>query len=591
MKTILRLFYLIILILLASCQIQTDKTISFRKLTGQWAKYEFSEPFDSLPDLSHIVLSFPKQDNENKTTTIWFHLGAFSGKDKLYSIAILVPSLDFLSPCNQEVKVLRYILFPANSEPIEYTSAQSGEAVIPRFDFFKNLLPHTLTLHDPDIPFFKNGWYLGKQITLSETGKNAPALNLDSLKTLILDEDVLIGNSRSIKDDGSGRIHQPGATWKGPDIDYTYVQLKEEDYKIMIEAGMNIFRIPYDHLQWVINEPVYFLVRSGFEKMPEILYRSNFFGAVMYMDEPAIRAMAFEGLTREFVSPGRAANLVVELTRGRYHGDGGYGQRNLHKLLTNSGYDFCDLEILQPDYPVWETVPSSIWYECEAGISGWCFEGRFDPEWFSALIKSELGIDFPDDAESCIKYHYAFFTGASRNFNAQWGVAIYGQMIPEAAEITFPMAYEMGAKYFWFWTSDHAHHVPFSEQLALTRKFKEYIRNNPRKKSPEELVSNAKVAIALPWGYLCDHYQWKHYTGINPDFNTGRMWFSINMEMTDRNREGIKYRDVLVTAVSKAAQLIEKNESFDFIFLKRGEKNSDYEKIYRVLETGEIVIE
>ncbi|MCK4345019.1 MAG: hypothetical protein KAX05_07005, partial [Bacteroidales bacterium] len=93
------------------------------------------------------------------------------------------------------------------------------------------------------------------------------------------------------------------------------------------------------------------------------------------------------------------------------------------------------------------------------------------------------------------------------------------------------------------------------------------------------------------WGYLCDHYQWKHYTGIDPDFNTGRMWFSINMEMTDRNREGIKYRDVLVTAVSKAAQLIEKNESFDFIFLKRGEKNSDYEKIYRVLETGEIVIE
>ena len=133
--------------------------------------------------------------------------------------------------------------------------------------------------------------------------------------------------------------------------------------------------------------------------------------------------------------------------------------------------------------------------------------------------------------------------------------------------------------------------MPFSEQLELTRKFVEYFRNNPRKKSSKELVSNAKVAIALPWEYLCDHYQWKHYTGIDPDFNTGRMWFSKNMEMTGRNREGIKYRDVLATAVSKAAQLIEKNEPFDFIFLRKGERNENYETIYRVLETGEIVIE
>jgi hypothetical protein len=591
MKIILKLFYLIILILVPSCQISTDKTISFRKLTGQWAEYEFQEKFDSLPDLSHIVISFPKQNQINKVDVIWFRLEAFSDKDKLYSLAMLVPSLDFLYPCGQDVKVFRYILFPADSEPVEYITAQSGEAVVPKFNFFKNLLPHALKFHDPGMPFFKNGSYLGKPISLSRKGKDESYMNLDSLKLLSLDQDILIGNSRSFRDDQSGRIHQPGASWEGPAIDYTYVPLTKRDYKKMIEAGMNIFRVPYNHLQWIINEPVYFLVRSGFNKIPEILYRSNFFGSVMYMDEPAIRVMAFEELTEDFVSPQKAADLVIELTRGRYQGNGGYGQRNLHKLLTDAGYDFGDLKILQPDFPVWETVPSSIWYECEAGISGWCFEGRFDPEWFSGLVKSELGIDFPNNAESCIKYHYAFFTGAARNFNMQWGAAIYGQMMPEAAKITFPMAYERGAKYFWFWTSDHAHHVPFSEQLELTRKFKEYISNNPRKKSPEESVLKAKVAIALPWGYLCDHYQLKHYLSIDPDFNTGRMWFSKNMEMTDRNSEGIRYRDILATIVKQAVELMESNQSFDFIFLRKGEKNDNYETIYRVLETGEIIIE
>lgn len=166
-------------------------------------------------------------------------------------------------------------------------------------------------------------------------------------------EERLFGTSRSFRDDGSGRIYGPRSDWSGLEEDYTYVPLTQEDYHKMIDAGMNIFRVPLDHLPWVIEKPVFFLIRSSFEKMPELL---------------------------------------------------------------------------QPDYPVWETVPSAVWYEMEAGIAGWLIKGRYIPEWFSGLIKNELGVDFPDDIKSCIHFHHAFYTGAARHFKAKWGTTIYGQM-------------------------------------------------------------------------------------------------------------------------------------------------------------------
>jgi len=243
------------------------------------------------------------------------------------------------------------------------------------------------------------------------------------------------------------------------DEDYTYVELTQDDYREMMAAGFNTFRVPLDHLSWVIDEPVWFLVRQGFDTRPDILYRSNFFGAVMYMDEPAIRAMGFDRMFRNFTSPTKAAAVVLELTRGRYHGDGGYGNRHLQRLLTNAGYRFGDLEIVQPDYPVWETVPSAAWYEMEAGIRGWCMEARYVPEWFAGLMQGELGVDFPADAESVIQFHNALFTGASRRFGAQWGVAIYGQTHPDpASRMWWSTAMET--------TDDNGHGATYGQVMA-----------------------------------------------------------------------------------------------------------------------------
>jgi hypothetical protein len=127
----------------------------------------------------------------------------------------------------------------------------------------------------------------------------------------------------------------------------------------------------------------------------------------------------------------------------------------LNTLLKQKGYDFGNLEIVQDNFPVWETAASGAWYEFKAGLPGYVFEGRYQPKTFSRRIKETFDVDFPDTADACIAFHFAWYRGAARHFKGSWGVAIYGQMDLDVAPLIFPLQYEQGAEYLWFWTSDH----------------------------------------------------------------------------------------------------------------------------------------
>ena len=557
---------------------------------GRWARYEFSEG-SPIPGITHLVLSLPGRETAADETAFWWRLEAFSGDRRRFSIDLLAGGLDFLHPGAPPVRVHRYLLTDEDGAIFEYVDAASGEALLPKVGFFTHLTPRASSVEDPGLPLFERGSWLGKPVHRTDSGQGASRAEVSGSQRLALDSQVLVGTSRSFRDDGSGRLYGPSPEWSRDGPDYEYVELDGDDYAAMIEAGFNIFRVPDDHLQWVRDEPVWFLVRGGFGARPDLLFRPNFFGAVMYMDEPAIRAMAFDGMFRHFRDPARAAEVVVELTRGRYYGDGSYGRGHLQRLLARDGWDMGAMEIPQPDYPVWETVASACWYEMEAGVAGWCMEGRYQPAWFAGLMRDELGVDFPDDAEATIRFHQAFFTGAARRFGARWGVAIYGQMDPRAAGLLFPIAYEQGAAYFWLWTSDHAHHVPFEEQLRHARALRRHVAALPRR-DPGDRVAEARVAIALPWGYLLDHYQLKRYTYHGEAFPRGRMWWSREMEMTDENGEGATYGQVLAAAATLAADLLRSGTAFDFIFLRRGEAApAGYSEVRRVLESGGVLVE
>lgn len=552
---------------------------------GRWARYEFPEG-PPIPGLSHLVLAVPAAAPDG---LVWWRLEAFSGDRRRFAVDLQADGLDFLYLGGPAVPVGRYLLTAADGAPVEYVDAATGAALLPKLGVFTHLLPHAAAVADPEMPFFGHGTWLGKAILRTGNGTGAAPVDAGGARRLALDGQVLVGTSRDFRDDGSGPIGRAAdGEGEGDGSEYRYLPLSEDDYRAMIDAGFNIFRVPVEHLDRVVDEPVWFLVRDGFDERPDLLFRPNFFGAVMYMDEPAVRAMAFDGLFRELADPRQAAEFVVELTRGRYHGDGGYGRGNLQRLLEADGWDLGGRQLLQPDYPVWETVASAAWYELEAGAAGWCMEARYQPAWFAGLMASELGVDFPADAESTVRFHQALFTGAARRFSARWGVAVYGQMEPEPAALVFPIAYDAGATYFWMWTSDHGHHVPFAAQLAYARALRQHAAAHPRPSAQ----APARVAVALPWGYLLDHYQLKHYTGYGEEFAAGRLWWSRRMELTDGNGHGATYGQVLAAAATEASALLRSGTPFDLLFLRPGEAApAGYDEVRRVSEAGQVTVE
>lgn len=532
---------------------------------GQWARYVVAENQNAGPGIDQIVLSTPAIEQSADGNGVWFQFAAHAKGKRLFAIAMLASSLDCLRTEGAEVTVHRYILFPAGQEPLEYASKRTGKALLPSFDFLKKLLPKALG-ESPDA-LFSEGRYLGHRIHRVETGEDAQLLPVSQARRLVLDTDVVIGTSRNFKDEEGIRSES----------EYHYTPLTAADYRTLIQnVGMNRFPVARDQLSYVIDKPVFFLLAERLDDLPDILYRSNFLGTLQFMDEPITIAVQ-QRTYAEAKTPWQAAERMVEQIRRELASD----VRGLAQNLQKAGWDLGDAEILQGEFPVWEACPSAAWYEFEAGLPGYVYEGRHRPRQTSKFMKDVLDVEFPESVEACIKLDYTFFRGAARHFGRNWGTAIYGQAAPEAAGRMFPLAYDEGATYFWFWTSDHNHHVLFPEQKQLTRKFMEYVAAHPRADAPEELTARAKTAIALPWGYLCGENELMH----------GALWGSPNMKLDMDNGHGTTYQAVLKAAMQEARRLLLQDIRFDFLFLRENQQVQGYEEVYRVLENGKVIVE
>lgn len=544
---------------------------------GTWARYEAVEPPPGIPRATEGMLWVRPGEGTDAGSRIGWSARADTAA--LFGFEVVVEDAALLSPLRSGAAVRRYVLHPASGPPLEYVD-RDGRALLPRFSFDPLLVPKVRgALPRPEALPDSLTW-LGRAFRLAESGAGAPpwgfpATEDSTPRRVVLDPEVLVGTSRPFRDDGSGRTR---------DGDYTYVELTKADYRTMIDAGMNVFRVPARHLPWVIDEPVYFLTYEDLASRPEILFRSNYLGAVMYMDEPAHRVLR-RGLAGDSRSPAESAELLVEVTRGRYEGDSGYGRRFLGRMLRRAGFRWGDVPFPGGDFPVWEVVTGAVWYELEAGPPGIVLEGRFRPRDDARLVRRALDVDFPEDARSGVLAHAAFLRGAARHFDAKWGIAIYGQMEDDAADLTFPLAYRRGATYFWMWTSDAEHHVPWTRQLALARDFRDFLAREraDRGDAPREPI-RAATALVLPWGYLMDEY------ALQP-FARGEdaaMWRSRALALDKRNDAGAEYGDVLAAGYREAARLLEAGEEYDVLYLRADERADGYDAVIRVRESGEV---
>lgn len=466
------------------------------------------------------------------------------------------------------LQFVRYLLqVPDLGETLEYRDRHSGRALLPGWkDFDRWFVPRRAASSREQAGRPETCELLGHVLTLVHVQRGESWPEWGGVKVLDLDRERLVGTGRNAKDSEGRRLPQ-----RPERQDYHYVPFAAADYRTMIEAGMNLFTISPAQEPWVRTEPVFYL--RGADKKPALryptdLYRANYLGPVMFMDEPSIIMVGDKLIHNTLRYFSDAAALIEKRTRATYLSAGGYGAFHLEKSLLGQGVNLGDLRLMQWDYPSWETLHETTFYQMKGGGNGLVHEGRYQLRPFDQAVERFTGRKRAHTAREVLQYHYAFLRGGTRPFGKFWGTAIYGQCDTNLAPTALTLAYDLGARYLWFWTSDHDHHVPWVEQVALARLLQQHAQQHPR----PSLFSpwpKQDTALVIPNGYF---------------LSLDNLWWVRVMDKEGKNEAAQKYQRLMRRALEEMQRCFDQGETFD-VTVDEGLPLDTYRRVVRIGET------
>ena len=525
---------------------------------GDWAKYGLIPARrDAKVSVESITLIIGSTEQGMR----WWQMDAVKPGGSTYSIRLLSERVPMVGRKNDIGRVSRYLFKDGDRPFIEYKDKSTGKALLPEFDFRAHLVPCSTLSAQFDGVFATSGQYIGHPIQLLESGSGKTFPSGVEAKMLILDTTLIIGTGRIFRDTNDGRLPYPE--------EYTYRNFTAGEYDEMEAAGINFFLADNDEREgWVRERTVFYDKPPTAADFPNIFYRSNYSGCVMFIDEPAV-------LT-DYSSCKRmsdASNLLRFRVADQYANCESYGSRVITNRLKHVGVCLGVWDLTDKSIPSWEAFFTSVYYQMEAGACGLVHEGRYQLADYNKDLSTLFGTQTEVNAEEMFLLNYAFMRGAARCFKGNWGTSIYGQADPKLSPLAMSMAYDMGAKYLWFWTSDHDHHMPYREQLNLTRKLRAHEKAHPRPPMAK-LRNKAKVAVAFPEGYVY-FAPWLPWN--NPKFSLDKL-----------NDVGVPHRDVIAAAMREGIRLAKQGISFDFAIDGEPVKKAGYKQIIRIGLDGKI---
>lgn len=555
-----------LMILAASCimgtvRLERAQAEATGKPASEGALYRVQLPAD--PNARQVAeLRIDVEASSEGADAVWYRLIGTKVNEESYKIWFLAEGDPLHSRSPGGVVVRRYILQEGDQTPIEYVDGRTGRALTPLFGFVENLLPHPDK--DSNDVLFYEGTYLGHPIvrvrTLSGEEMRIPPVP----RRLVFRTDLIVGTSRNFRDDGKGR--------ESREADYRYVPFTGDDYAEMIAAGINYFRVKTEQMAWVCREPVFYDTYGPDVAFPEELYRSNFLGTEMFLDEPAC-------LLAGKYPPDSPLSTAVAMIHE--HIEKKKDSLRYDEMVRRGGIDMGSLKLIEPSIPIWETYVETSYYQLEAhpvGIVQEC-RWRIDPNGDSQQIlmlqriNEEFGVEIPVTGENLFLWFYSQMRGPARAFDAKWGMSIYGQAEPDLRFASMKLAYDLGAEFIWFWTSDHDHHVPYREQLRLAREITEYASKQPIR-DLVRLRRAAQTAIVLPYGYTLPT-SWQLHTWGTHIYPLGR-----------KNSAGLTYKEVLRPAVQEIARCLKDGVVYDVAPAGRDFDPRGYQRIFWVQEDG-----
>ncbi|GMU24728.1 MAG: hypothetical protein AMXMBFR13_48000 [Phycisphaerae bacterium] len=495
------------------------------------------------------------------------------GTAPLFQLRALT-SRDPLADSAEPLTFLRYLLrIPETNEALEYINVHTGLPLLPAWgEFVLHFIPRPAkaTRRQQGMP--NTCEYLGHVLTLQYAADSTAWPEWPDVKVLKLDPELLIGTSRNFKDKEGQRLPQHPER-----RNYTYIPFTGDDYRVMLEAGINEFTVGPEQEQFVRGEPVFYLRRAAGSpalRYPADLYRSNYIGSVMFMDEPTIIMVGDKNVHNTLRYFTDATALITKRVRSRYWAGGNYGAYNLEAQLEGLKISFGDMRLAQLDYPSWETIYETAFYQLAGGTAGLVHEGRYQLKEFNEYVQASTGLERDYTAEEMFKYVFGTLRGAARAFDKDWGISIYGQADPKLSDLALSMAYDMGARYLWYWTSDHDHHMPWPEQLELTRAIRKHMAASPRASIRGSRPVLDK-AIAIPYGY------WLTLESPTTRKVSSDLWWVRELDPEKQNESSQRYRRLMRNAFTEVQKALDAGESFD-ITIDDGREISGYRKVVRV---------
>lgn len=368
------------------------------------------------------ILSGPVESAGGREA-VWWQLEAraqdAAAAEPLFQIQALT-SRHPLANADQPLDFHRYLLrLPATGEALEYRNIHTKRALLPPWrGVLASFFPRPTRRCG-----FREGWaetgaYLGHALTLQDVQAVAAWKPMENVKVLDLDPELLVGASRNIKDTEGRRLPQTPEKQE-----YHYVPFDEADCAAMIQAGFNLFTLAPEQDPYVRAKPVFYLRGPGGNpplRVPADLYRSNYIGSEMFMDEPATLMVEEEPNVKYRLRPGDASAVLQMRVRQAARAPGN-GARALERQLAQQGFNFGDMRLEQAEFPVWETIYDTTFYQMAGGGSGLVHEGRYRLDWFDATVAKLAGIARKHTAGDILRYHYAFLRGGDASLRQTLG--------------------------------------------------------------------------------------------------------------------------------------------------------------------------
>ena len=552
---------------------------------GQMAVYRH-EPAATLRNSVVASFTLALGDIEKSPTGDhqWICLSATKANGEHFRIFLLSAGYPPLSLNAARQSTMRYLFQEGSSPAREYRNSVTGEAVLPAMGGWEYLLPRPAGEERDGVKAFPAQMrYLGQHYVRESLSQGAAPLPPADAKVILLRPDVLISPFSNNR--------QKDETRRYDESEYEYVRLTHDDYRQMAQAGINCVSVNAEQAPWAEDLSLYYWGGGAVLKYPESLYRSQYLGPTMFVDEPGVGTRDYvlrprldkDPAFRQSISP----QAAFEAFRGHYaEALKGAPFELMSELKARPDVDLGDMYFAQQNLFTWETMEANAAYELSQDPQvpeAFVFEppGRIGTRRTLPEMDMTYGVQIrPDDPLAFTSIIFGFLRGAARLTHKTWGVSIYGQVQQEDTFWWLTHAYDLGATRFFFWDNAKLATVPFGEVLALARHLRTYANMHPRR-DLRELTQSAEVAILLPPGYNLGHV----YTGRGP------LWgiHELNLERT--NQHGVTYRTVMSNFFGEVERCIKLGEGFDLLWDLPGLSPQGYRETVRIREDGKVEVD